>query len=121
ENGDQAYFHHDISPCAAKYAAIRRLSIVTEKSRSRARPAFRMSMSGRAVATAVSIEPWATNAAGRAGLHRAHGQLQDLAVREVVHGRIVEMEAVGEALLVVGHEGEAEIAVLGAAELFHAR
>jgi hypothetical protein len=54
-------------------------------------------------------------------LHGAHGELQDLAVGEVVHRRIVEMEAVGEALLVVGHKGEAVVAVLGAAELLHAR
>src|SRR5438270_5650670 len=51
----------------------------------------------------------------------AHGQLQDLAVGEVVHRGVVEVEAVGELLVVIRHEREAEIAVLGAAELFDAR
>src|SRR4029079_2773290 len=58
----------------------------------------------------------------RINLHRPHRQLQNLAVREVVHGRIVEVEGVGELLLVVGHEGEAVVARLGAVEqLLHVR
>src|SRR5690348_12720292 len=47
-------------------------------------------------------------------LHAAHGQLQDLAVRKVVHRGIVEVEAVRELLIVVRHEREAEVAVIGA-------
>ena len=35
---------------------------------------------------------------------------------EVVHGRVIEVEGIGELLIVVGHEGEAEVAILRAAE-----
>src|SRR5438552_1936776 len=52
----------------------------------------------------------------------AHGQLEDLAMREVIHGRIVEMESVGEPLIVVGDEREAVVTGVGAVdELLDAR
>src|SRR5260221_9604935 len=54
--------------------------------------------------------------------HRPHGQAQDLAVNEVIHDQIVEMEGVHELLVVVGHEGETVVAGLGAlAEFLHRR
>src|SRR5258708_15630566 len=54
--------------------------------------------------------------------NRPHRQLQNLPVGEVVHRWIIEMEAVGEALIVVGDECELEVAALATVtELLHRR